>query len=442
MSRTEAFTSGCHSEDHMRESELGLEAFLTEDLPGIGGRLRNTPDDFKVDEISIKPPEDPEGRFVIAQVWHRNWEANRLVRRLASNLHLGRNRVGFAGTKDGRSVATQLMSFNAPLEDVQALTIPEVEIRDVYRAKRMISIGDLIGNKFEIRVSEQNPAVDVRRICKAVADRVEAIGGFPNFFGIQRFGSVRPITHLVGKDLTKGDIEGAVMRYVANPLDEDSEINDARRALQETRDFERALAEFPMKLTFERMMIGHIKEHPGDFLGALRRLPSNLLMMFVHAYQSFLFNEVLSERMRRGIAIDEPVVGDLVLPLDKNGLPDHDNPIPVTEDNLEKVRRNAREKKAFVSGLLYGTDSSFAEGEIGEIERKVIEDEGVSRMDFQIVGLREASSKGIRRELLALCKDLEIEHFDDSTVFKFALNKGCYATCLMREFMKTDISKY
>ena len=157
MSRTEAFTSGCHSEDDMRERELGLEVFLTEDLPGIGGKLRKTPDDFKVDEISIRPPEDPEGRFVIAQVWHRNWEANRLVRRLASNLHLGRNRIGFAGTKDGRSVATQLMSFNAPLEDVQALTIPEVEIRDVYRAKRMISIGDLIGNKFEIRVSEQDP---------------------------------------------------------------------------------------------------------------------------------------------------------------------------------------------------------------------------------------------------------------------------------------------
>ncbi|MFH1579673.1 MAG: tRNA pseudouridine(13) synthase TruD, partial [Thermoplasmatota archaeon] len=103
----------------MYESDLGLEIFLTEDIPGIGGRLRRTPEDFVVDEISILPPPFPDGKFVIAKVWHRNWEANRLVRRLGSNLHVGRSRIGFAGTKDGRSVATQLMSFNAPIDFVK-----------------------------------------------------------------------------------------------------------------------------------------------------------------------------------------------------------------------------------------------------------------------------------------------------------------------------------
>jgi len=63
-------------------------------------------------------------------------------------------------------------------------------------------------------------------------------------------------------------------------------------------------------------------------------------------------------------------------------------------------------------------------------------------MDFQIVGLREASSKGIRREILAPYRDLQIEVGDAEVVFQFALNKGCYATTLLREFMKAEISQY
>jgi len=427
----------------MKESELGLEVFLTEGIPGIGGKLRKTPEDFQVDEISILPPADPEGKFVIAKVWHRNWEANRLVRRIGSNLRIGRAKVGFAGTKDGRSVSTQLMSFNAPIEAVQSLAIPDVEIHDAYRARRMISIGDLVGNRFKIGIADIDAGVDAKAICDSVKAKLDSIGGFPNFFGIQRFGSVRPITHLIGKDLIRGDFEGAVMRYVANPMDEEgSEANDARRALQETRDFERAFREFPMKLSFERTMIGHIKDHPADYVGALRLLPYNLLMMFVHAYQSFLFNRILSERIRKGMSLREPEVGDLVLPLSKTNVPDHDNSIPVSVDNLEKATRNAKEGKAFVSGLLYGTESVFADGRMGEIERKIVEAEEISKLDFQIVGLREASSKGSRREILSSYKDLAINVGEGDATFQFTLTKGCYATTLLREFMKAEINQY
>lgn len=427
----------------MKESDLGLELFYTEDIPGIGGKLRKTPDDFVVDERSVLPPPSPDGRYVIAKVWHRNWEMNRLVRRLSSNLKVGRARVGFAGTKDGRAVATQLMSFNAPIEDVRALSIPDVRIIDAYSARRMIEIGDLIGNRFFIRVSEVSSSPDITVNCETIRARLEELGGFPNFFGTQRFGSVRPITHLIGRDLIREDFEGAVMRYVANPMqEEDSDASQARRTLQETRDFERALREFPKKLTFERTMIGYIVDRPMDYLGALRTLPKNLLMMFVHAYQSYLFNRILCERIRRGMPINRPVVGDMVLPLNKLGLPDHDNPILVTKDNLEKSTRNANEGKAFVSGLLYGTESAFPEGPMGEIERTIIGGEGIEHMDFQIVGLREASSKGTRRELLAPCKDLKIEFEDRAASFSFSLNKGCYATALLREFMKADMSQY
>ena len=427
----------------MRENDLGLELFYAQGVPGIGGKLRKTPEDFVVDEISMRPPAFDDGKFVIARVWHRNWELNRLVRRFGTNLRIGRARIGFAGTKDGRSVATQLMSFNVSIDDVNALEIPDVRILEAYTARRGMEIGDLIGNSFHIRVCDTNPGADVRAICESVKERLDGLGGFPNFFGTQRFGSVRPITHLIGKDLIRGDFKGAVMRYVANPMDgENSGANDARRRLQETEDFEQAIKEYPSQLTFERIMISRLIDKPGDYLGALRSLPANLLMMFVHAYQSYLFNKILSERVRRGISIKLPIEGDLILPLDKNKLPDHDNPILVTKDMLEKAVRNASEGKAFVSGLLYGTDSVFPKGEMEDIERSVIQTESIEKLDFQITGLREASSKGTRRELLAPYKSLQIDAGDEEAVFSFSLNKGCYATALLREFMKADASCY
>jgi tRNA pseudouridine13 synthase len=427
----------------MNESDLGLELFYTQGIPGIGGKLRKTPEDFVVEEISIHPPAFDDGRFVIAKVWHRNWELNRLVRRIGTNLRIGRARIGFAGTKDGRSVATQLMSFNAPIDEVEALAIPDVKISEAYMARRGMEIGDLVGNSFHIKVHDIALGTDVNGICLAVKEKLDELGGFPNFFGTQRFGSVRPITHLIGKDLIKGDFKGAVMRYVANPSDgEDSEANDARRRLQETEDFRQAIREYPGQLTFERTMIARLVETPGNYLGALRSLPANLLMMFVHAYQSYLFNRVLCERIRRGISIKYPIEGDLILPLDKNRLPDHDDPILVTKDMLEKARSKASEGKAFVSGLLYGTESTFSEGAMGEIERAIIAGEEIQNLDFQIAGLREASSKGTRRELLATCKGLHIETGEGVAAFSFALNKGCYATALLREFMKAQMSQY
>ena len=424
------------------EADLGLELFYSNGIPGIGGKLRGSVEDFEVDELSVRPPETTSGEYTIARVWHRNWEANRLFRRLGSNLRVGRNNVGFAGTKDGRSVATQLMSFRAPMDAVKALEIPDVRILEAYSSNRGLSIGDLIGNRFVVRVTGIEEADDAGRTCAEVERRLGEIGGFPNYFGIQRFGTIRPITHLVGRDLSRGDMEAAVMRYIGNPMGNGSEGDDARLALQESRDFEAAMRDFPTKFTFERTMISHLARKPEDYVGALRRLPGNLLMMFVHAYQSYIFNRILSERMRRGLPIDKPVEGDLVLPLTKQGVPDHDNAIETTEDNIGKVSKHAAERKAFVSGALYGSESALAQGEMGEIERVIIEEEGVSAMDFEIVGLRAASSKGTRRELLAPAMDFEKDVGAGEATFRFTLNKGCYATCLLREYMKAGLSSY
>src|SRR2546422_244603 len=227
--------------------------------------------------------------------------------------------------------------------------------------------------------------------------------------------------------------------YVANPIEgEGTESYEVRAALRDTGDVHAALRSYPKSYGFEKAILNHLAARPGDYVGALQQLPFNLLLMFVHGYQSYLFNQILSERMRRAIPIHEPVAGDIVLPADKCGLPDRDRTIDVTCDNLERVRDRCREGKAWVSAVLFGSESEFAAGEVGQIEKGVVAKEGLRAEDFIIPEIPRISSKGSRREILAPLHDLAVTLADNSLNLSFASTRGSYATCLVREFTKTE----
>jgi len=161
-------------------------------------------------------------------------------------------------------------------------------------------------------------------------------------------------------------------------------------------------------------------------------------MMFVHGYQSFLFNRILSERIRRGLPIQEPVAGDLVLPADLRGLPDRSRTIEITCDNLERAAKRCREGKAWVSGILYGSEPEWAGGEPGQIEKAVVASEGIRPEDFIIPEIPRISSKGTRREILAPMRDLVARLEGGNLSLAFELTRGSYATSLVREFTKSE----
>ena len=422
------------------ERDVGIEGYLTS-TPGLGGTIKASADDFVVDEISSPPTPAIDGRYTIVALRVRNWETNRLVRELARALHISRRRIGFAGTKDKRALTTQLFSFeNVPPEAIKALRMKDVEVLDVSRSGRPLEIGDLVGNRFQIVVRDLTVAVDrVNSIAEETARQIRSFGGFPNFFGIQRFGSVRAITHVVGRHIVRGEFKEAVQTYVANPIEgEGSESYEVRTALRDTGDVHAALRSYPKSYGFEKAILNRLASRPDDYVGALQVLPFNLLLMFVHGYQSYLFNRVLSERLRRGLPIHEPVAGDLVLPADRRGLPDRDRTIDVTCDNLDRVADRCREGKAWVSAILFGSESEFAGGEVGQIEKEIVATEGLRPEDFIIPDIPRISSKGSRREILAPLHDFSIRPTAGELNISFASSRGSYATCLVREFTKAE----
>ncbi len=420
----------------MDEAFVGMEAYLTKS-EGIKGKLKKDIEDFIVEEIPLQIERKSDGKNLFIKVKLRNWETNRFVIYLSKNLNVPKNSIFFAGTKDKRAITTQyfcIMNYSGELN----VNIKDVEILESFRSDECIDLGDLFGNRFEIKVSDtvENAGENIEEILK----ELKVNGGFPNFFGIQRFGASRPITHIVGKYILQRKFDEAVRTYVGLSFDFDTNTK-SRKYFYETMDPNGTLEMMEGPMDYETMMLKHLQKKPEDYAGALNILPRTLKMMFVHGYQGYIFNKILSKRIKDGY-FSTVLPGDIVLPVDRNGLPNQDRHIRVNENNIDTIQKRIKENKAYISGILFGSESEFSEGYMGEIERKIVEDEKIEREMFDIKEIRGIGSRGSRRAISSPFLDFSYDVFRNSVKFNFVLFKGTYATSFLREFMKQKEINY
>ena len=458
-------------ESHSIEQAVGIEYYIS-DSDGIGGKLRTEPEDFQVQEIENFDPEpvdaDP-GAYpeILLRATLREWDTNDFAGRISDAMGISRERVAWAGTKDKHAVTTQLFSIrDVDPEAVEAVDINGADIDVLGRTGRSISFGDLHGNRFVIRVRDTDPEAAARTNETTAALRAFVDGdersssssrtqsgdgdqtaGVPNWFGQQRFGSQRPVTHEVGLNIVRREWREAVLSYVANPFETERETTQAARqfvadqAASDEPDWQACLDEIPGYLGFERSMLHRLVEDGADtaedFRHALEAVPWNLQRLFINAAQSYLYNRILSERLRRGLPFDRPVEGDVCCFVDReapDGLyaPDTDRLQRVSGKRVSVMERHCSRGRAFVTAPLIGTDTELADGEPGEIEREILDELDLDPADFDLPGSFE--STGTRRAIVVRT-DLQAD--PETSMFEFALPSGSYATALMREYIKS-----
>ena len=418
------------------DRELGLEFYLSTE-PGVPGRLKATAEEFRVSEISSYPLPDPDGSFTVLRVVSREWEQHELAAAIARRLRLPPHAVAWSGTKDRRAVADRLFSYRGAPPDSD-LGLPRVELREAYRARDGLVLGHHYGNAFTVRIDDLGrPLEEAASACRATERELRARGGFPNFFGAQRFGEVRPITHLVGREVVRGDVAQAVEVYLTAlpPGRVEGPGDDARRSYLAHRDPGRALEEYPPEYRFERTLLEHLaRGHPPE--RALRGLSRELRLLFVHAYQALLFNRWISRRHTLELPFDRPVVGDRILRQGRDGTVRSQEAVPVATDNLVECEELVRRGRALVAGPLVGFETPAVPGPAGELLEAVLSEERVDRAQFRLPHTPELASRGAWRPVLLPLPPIALGIDGTGLRFEFALPKGAYATVLLREFLK------
>lgn len=438
-------------EGHPIERVVGMEHYVS-DADGIGGTLRVDPEDFRVTELERfepKPVDADPGDFghLVLRVTLRGWDTNDFVRQLSNQMGISRERVSWAGTKDKHAVTTQLFT----VKQADPENVPEVNNADIEvlgRAGRGLQFGDLAGNAFTIRVHDPEHPENA----EVITDQLHEFAGsdehvgVPNFFGQQRFGSRRPVTHTVGLHVVREEWREAVLAYAGNPSESEPEsTQEARAFVDETAasddpDWQEALERMPNRLRYERSMLHRLHqdgdESDEDWRHALEAVPSNLQRLFVNAAQSYVFNRILSERLERGLPFGKPVEGDVVCFADRDApeelvMPDIDRLQEATGRRVDVMARHCERGRAFVTAPLVGTETELATGEQGDIEREILDELDLEPADFDLPG--NFDSTGTRRAIL-LRTAMDVER--DPLSFSFALPSGSYATAVMREYLK------
>jgi tRNA pseudouridine13 synthase len=437
------------------EADLGIEVFVSK-TSGIGGKIRVLKEDFIVEEVltngskasvdfaSSAELPSKRGRYLICLLVKKGWETISAIRKVAKQIGVQSNQISFAGLKDAQALTAQYISIGGlSPESLSKIDLKDVKVYPLGFSSEKISPKILFGNSFRIKVKsvKYSLSTTLRRVEKIMSE-LEDFGGIPNFFGHQRFGAARPVTHHVGYYLVKGRFEDAALLFLSQTSPYESPaIKEARRYVGETRDFKGALKLFPRRMVYERLMLLHLSKYSNDFLGAFRKLPREIRVIFVQAYQSYLFNRFLSERMKRSIPLHEAHIGDYVLALEENGLPTDMSEI-VAGSNIAEIREKVRKRRMAVSIPLIGFKQGTSSGVQGEIEKEILEDEGVKPEDFRLEKMLEASAAGRLRTTLSPVLSLniatrEIPDIGEVNVdFSFTLHRGSYASIVLREFMK------
>ena len=437
-------------EGHPCEKTFGMDFYSTESI-GIGGKLKTRYEDFLVEEIASDktligfkewqetPIREPivagkKARFATFTVQKMGISTMDTSTILASSLKLPRNLVSYAGLKDKRAVTVQQMSVPShTINELMKLEFSRFNLRDFSYSRRPIQIGDLWGNRFTILLRELEVDSDT------ALSAAEAVREIPllNYFGVQRFGLNRPNTHLAGKFLIKRDFQNAIQTMLCTESTfESEELRIARIKLAEDlKPTEEMIDIFPKDLTYERTILHELIKHPGEFERALQRVSPRILTLMVHAYQSFLFNRLLTQRVAAGLSIVRPQPGDFLIELDATHS-GRDSWLFVTERSLEERIAQIEQGRYALALPVPGYATRLPPTLQTEALKSLLMDEEISLRDFRNSKMKALDSPGGLHLTAIVINDFHASHSEDGLRVAFSLRKGSYATVVLRELMK------
>ncbi len=384
------------------DSQIGISVYSTS-FTGIGGKIRIIPEDFEVSEIISKKSQnsinDQDG-YAVYKLKKKKIDTNHALSDVFRKKGI---RLKALGLKDASAVTEQFVCSGNKGKGIDIFTTEKYSLEKIGHVKKPLSKKDMIGNHFKIKISD----------CTEGLSSFTEYEKILNFYGYQRFGSKRPVTHLIGKAILQRDFSKAVDLVLAFISSYDSKENsEIREKLTDRENYKACLELVPFQMDIERIVLKEMIEH-GDSFKAIRAIPLSLRRFYIQAYQSFIFNQSLSLSFSDGEDLFHTKSGDVCF--DSKGI-------------IGKFAVGSEQKLAlpFV-GYSYYKKTRF-DYQIS----KILQQEEITPKDFFIKEMQEVSNEGGFRQAAIHCTN----YSSNDDVVEFSLSRGSFATIILREIMK------
>lgn len=412
--------------------------------------------------LAAKEPDNPV--ITLCVIKKRNMEHMEAINHLVSTLRCRSSDIGLSGIKDMRAVTYQFCTLSNIYADQArkanaVLSKNGIQLGDFAKVNWKLNTGNHQGNDFLIRVKNVKlveimghaDGSRMERFIQASESDIQSAAlrvyenGFVNFFGEQRVGSAGPSeivgvrSYEIGKAMLKGDYSLAIDlllqgrdRDVSGEFVETEKKRMIRQIWQSSqRDPNATLEAFPQNtnvMSRERTVLQGLRRYGVDKpLDALRTLSSNMRLFWITSYQSYVWNVMATERMRRFGA--KVVPGDLY---------------------IDKLKNETRvvEDEAGISIFdvvlpLPGFNIIYPSHIIGNLYTDILDKDGVQ---FRKDAIPERTAKGTYRYLITKseCSSMKCvrnEHGSLDATFHFQLSKGSFATMFLREALGTTTAR-
>jgi len=386
------------------DSQIGILVYSTK-FNGIGGRIKDEAEHFNVNEVlSPKSLKSiiPQDGYAVYKLKKRKIDTNHALSDIFKKTGI---RLKSLGLKDASAVTEQFVCSDSKSKSIENYSSEKYSLEKIGHVKKPLSKKDMIGNHFSIKISD----------CVGNLSDFNEYDKILNFYGYQRFGSKRAVTHLIGKALLQRNFKKAVNLLLSFTSTYDSKENtEIREKLADPSNYKTYLDQVPPQMDVERIVLQEMIEHD-DPQKAIHAVPLPLRRFYVQAYQSFLFNHALSAAFDDGENLFVAQEGDVCY--DSHGI----------------IGKYVKGLDQFLALPFVGY-SYYKKTRFDFQISKILQTEEITPKDFFIKEMQEISSEGGFRQAAIQCTDYSSK---DTTV-EFTLSRGSFATIVLREIMKPE----
>ena len=256
-------------------------------------KIKCRPEDFFVDELAEVRPgsQGPLGLYLLEKRGLSTLEA---IGELARRVNRRPSDISAGGLKDKYALTRQHVTI--PGRPIPPLRLRGLRLEPLGRVASPMTAAELRGNRFAIVLRDLPDGAG-----RAIAERAEraAVQGLPNYFDEQRFGSLRGRKGFIARRLIEGDFEGALRMHLGSPskLDSSNVREQRQRAERLWGRWEELFRALPK--SNDRSVVAFLRDHPGEFARAFELIEHRLSQLYLFAYQSYLWNEILGRVLER-----------------------------------------------------------------------------------------------------------------------------------------------